>query len=104
MGLLYGSKPYAGKNRMRCMIGGKFGVHEGTGHKKEESKRSKLHRARCPKQRAVQWGHLHSGGEVTHRPILRREGKRTRITRRKGLSGSISGVIYSKVKSMLEKE
>jgi hypothetical protein len=63
-----------------------------------------VHRERYPKQRAVQWGHLHSRGEVTHRPILRRERMRTRITHRKGWSGSIGGVVHSKVKSMLENE
>jgi hypothetical protein len=43
-------------------------------------------------------------GEATHRPILRREGTRIRITHRKGWSGSIGGVVYSKAKSMLENE
>jgi hypothetical protein len=81
-----------------------FPTHEGTGHKKEESTRSKVHRARYPKQRAAQWGNLLSGGEVTHRPILRREGIRTRITHKKGWSGSIGGVVYRKVRSMLENE
>jgi hypothetical protein len=36
--------------------------------------------------------------------MLRREGTRTRITHRKGWSGSIGGVVYSKVKSMLEND
>jgi hypothetical protein len=54
--------------------------------------------------RAVLWGHLHSGGEVAHWPILRREGTRTRITHRKGWSESIGGVVYSKAKRMLENE
>jgi hypothetical protein len=79
-----------------------FGAHEGTGHKKELSTNSKTHRARYPKQRAARWGHLHSGGEVAHRPILRREGTRTRITHRKGWSES--GAVYNKAKRMLENE
>jgi hypothetical protein len=51
-------------------------------------------------ERGVQnrWGHLHSGGEVAHRLILRREGTRTRITHRKGCSGSIGGAVYNKAK------
>jgi hypothetical protein len=49
-------------------------------------------------------GAISNRGEVTHRPILRRERTRTRITHGKGWSGSISGVVYSKVKSMLENE
>jgi hypothetical protein len=49
----------------------------------------------------IQNRELHDGaistwGEVTHRPILRREGTRTRITHRKGWSGSIGGVVYSR--------
>jgi hypothetical protein len=83
-------------NKMRCTGRGEFGAHKGTSHKKEESTKSKAHRARYPKQRAAPWGLLHSGGEVTHRPILRREGTRTRITHRKGWSGSIGGVVYSR--------
>jgi hypothetical protein len=82
----------------------KFGAHEGTGHKKEESTMNKVHRARYPKQRAARWGHLHSGGEVAHRPILRREGMRTRVTHRKGWSESIGGAVYNKAKRMLENE
>jgi hypothetical protein len=59
---------------------------------------------RYPKQRAAQWGHLHSGGEVAHRPMLRRDGMRTRVTYRKGWSESIGGVVYNKAKRMLENE
>jgi hypothetical protein len=77
---------------------------KGPSHKKEESTRSKAHRVRYPKQRVAQWGHLHSRGEVAHRPILRREGTRTRITHRKGWSESIGGVVYNKAKRMLENE
>jgi hypothetical protein len=72
---------------------------KGTSHKKEESTRT-----RYPKQRATKWGHLHSGGEVAHKPILRREGTTTRVTHRKGWSESIGSVIYSKAKRMLENE
>jgi hypothetical protein len=63
-----------------------------------------VHRARYPKQTAARWGHLHSGGEVAHRLILRREGTRTRITHRKGWSESIGGAVYNKAKRMLENE
>jgi hypothetical protein len=49
-------------------------------------------------------GHLHSGGEVAHRLILRREGTRTRFTHRKGWSESIGGTVYNKAKRMLENE
>jgi hypothetical protein len=63
-----------------------------------------VHRVRYPKQRAAQWDHLHSGKEVAHRPILRRERTRASITHRKGWSESISGVVYSKAKRMLENE
>jgi hypothetical protein len=86
------------------MDGVKFVAHEGTGHKKKESTRIKAHRARYPKQRVVQWSHLHSGREVAHRLILRRERTRTRITHRKGKSESIGGVVYNKTKRMLENE
>jgi hypothetical protein len=72
------------------------------GHKNEESIGSKAHRARYLRQRAMRWGHLHSGGEVAHRLTLRRMRMRTRITHRKGWSESIGRVIYSKMKSMLE--
>jgi hypothetical protein len=77
---------------------------KGSSHKKEESTRSKVHRARYPKQRAAQWGHLHSGGEVAHSTTLRREGVRTRITHRKGWSESIGSAVYNKAKRMLENE
>jgi hypothetical protein len=73
-------------------------------HKKEETTRSKVHRVRFPKQRAARWDHLKSGGEVAHRPILRREGMRTRITHRKGWSESIGDTIYNKTKRMSENE
>jgi hypothetical protein len=53
-------------------------------HKNEESTGNKVHRARYLRQRAVQWDHLHSGGEVTHRPTLRRMETRKRTTHRKG--------------------
>jgi hypothetical protein len=49
-------------------------------------------------------GDISTRGEVTHKPILRREGTRERITHRKGWSESLGGVIYIKVKSMLENE
>jgi hypothetical protein len=37
--------------KIMCMGGGKFGAHKGTGHKKEESTRSKAQRVKYPKQR-----------------------------------------------------
>jgi hypothetical protein len=77
---------------------------KGPSHKKEESTRRKAHRVRYPKQSAAQWGHLQSGGEVAHRPILRTEGMRMRIIHRKGWSEIIGGAAYSKAKRMLENE
>jgi hypothetical protein len=37
---------------------------KGPSHKKEESTKSKTQRARYPKQRAGQWGHLHDGEKL----------------------------------------
>jgi hypothetical protein len=34
--------------------------------------RNKTHRVRYLRQRAAQWGHLHSGGEVVHKLTLER--------------------------------
>jgi hypothetical protein len=85
---------------MAGMGGREAPASKGPSHKKEESTRSKAHRARYPKQRAARWGHLHSGREVAHRPILRKEMTRTRITHRKGWSGAV----YNKAKRMLENE
>jgi hypothetical protein len=65
---------------------------------------SKTHKARYPKQRAVQWGHLHPGGEFAHRPILRKGGMRIRVTHRMEWNESIGGVVYNKAKRMLENE
>jgi crotonobetainyl-CoA:carnitine CoA-transferase CaiB-like acyl-CoA transferase len=75
-----------------------------TGYKNKESTRNRPQRARYLRQSAVQWGHLHSGGEVVNRPKLKRRGMRIRTTHRKGWSGSMGGVAYSNSKSRLENE
>jgi hypothetical protein len=91
-------------NKMRCMgRGGCLGLT------RVQVIRKKTAQGVRPTGRGIQNRELRDGaistpGEVTHRPILRREGTRTRITHRKGWSGRIGGVVYSKAKSMLESE
>jgi hypothetical protein len=49
---------------------------QGTDYKRKESTKNRVHRTRYPPLRATHWGHTHSGGEVAHKPTLRRRGMR----------------------------
>jgi hypothetical protein len=46
-------------------------AERGTDYKNQWSMRNRAHRRRYPPLKANRWGHVHSGGEVTHKPILK---------------------------------
>jgi hypothetical protein len=72
---------------------------QGADYKREETTKSRVHRMRYPPLKATCWGHVHSGGEVAHKPTLRRKETRIKTAHKKGGSESIGymfGVFFLK--------
>jgi hypothetical protein len=60
-----------GRREIHC-----YRVEQGTDYKNKLSIRNRAHRIRYPPLKANRWGHVHSGGEVAHKPTLKIRGTR----------------------------
>jgi hypothetical protein len=74
------------------MRAGRRTCSQGADYKRKESTKSRVHRMRYPPRKTIHWGHVHSGGEVAHKPTLRRKGTRIKTAHKKGGSEGISYV------------